>query len=355
MNHTAFQVEIDSVTEPEWGRLLDSFEDANIYQTWSYGSIRWRAKNLSHLLLKQADKVVAMAQLRIIRPKNFRMGIAYLRWGPICQTRNRDLDQSIVRAMADALRQEYVEKRGLYLEILPNAFSNSPRGEVFQSAFSGFNHGIGVSRGTYRTFVLDLQPSIEDLRKKLDKKWRNQLNAAERNDLQTSVGESVEEYDLFCKLFDQMWEKKRFETTVSTQEFRRIQEQLPTYQRMKILISRSKGEPVGGLVYSSMGDSAIYLLGATNDTGRNLKSAYLMQWSVIQSLKAAGVRYYDLGGINPVANPGVYHFKAGISGADVSHMSPLVACDSILSATFVKAGHVVRGGLRRIQLRFGHA
>jgi lipid II:glycine glycyltransferase (peptidoglycan interpeptide bridge formation enzyme) len=355
MNPSVFQVEIDSATESEWSRRLDHFEDANIYQTWSYGSIRWSAKNLSHLLLTQAGEVVAMAQLRIVRPKNFRMGIAYLRWGPMCQLRKGDLDQNIVRAMADALRQEYVERRGLYLEILPNAFCGSPRGEVFESAFTGFNREIGLSRGKYRTFVVDLQPSIEDLRKKLDKKWRNQLNAAERNELQITVGGSVKDYDVFCKLYDQMWEKKRFETTVSTQEFRRIQEQLPTNQRMKILISHSKGEPVGGLIYSSMGDSAIYLLGATNDTGRNLKAAYLMQWSVIQSLKDTGVRNYDLGGIDPVANPGVYHFKAGMSGADVAHMSPLVACDSILSATFVKAGHVVRGGLRRIQLRFGHA
>ena len=355
MNRFDFEVHVDTVTEPEWSELLDHFEDANIYQTWSYGSIRWREKNLSHLLLKQAGEVVAMAQLRIVRPKNFRMGIAYLRWGPICQARKADLDQNIVRAMADALREEYVAKRGLYLEILPNAFSSSPRGEVFQSAFAGFNREIGVSRGNYRTFLLDLQPSIDGLRKKLDKKWRNQLNAAERNDLQITVGESVNEYDVFCKLYDQMWEKKRFETTVSTTEFRRIQEQLPANQRMKILISHSKGEPVGGLIYSSMGDSAIYMLGATNDTGRSLKAAYLMQWSVIQSVKNAGVRYYDLGGINPETNPGVYHFKAGMSGADVSHMSPLVACDSILSATFVKAGHVVRGSLRRIQLRFGHA
>ena len=355
MNRSAFEVEIDSVTEPQWSGLLDHFEDANIYQTWTYGSIRWRAKNLSHLLLKQSGEVVGMAQLRIVRPKNFRMGIAYLRWGPICQARNGALDQNIVRAMADALRQEYVEKRGLYLEILPNAFSDSPRGEIFQSAFSRFNREIGLSRGKYRTFVLDLQPSIEVLRKKFDAKWRNKLNGAEKNDLQITVSESVKDYDVFCKLYDEMWEKKRFETTVSTAEFRRIQEQLPASQRMRIVISHCKGEPVGSVIYSAMGDTAIYLLGATNGTGRNLKAAHLMQWSVIQSLKEMGVRYYDLGGIDPVANPGVYSFKAGMSGADVSHMTPLVACDNILSSTFVKAGHVVRGGLRRLQLRFGHA
>jgi lipid II:glycine glycyltransferase (peptidoglycan interpeptide bridge formation enzyme) len=257
--------------------------------------------------------------------------------------------------MATALRQEYVQKRGLYLEILPNAFSNSPRAEIFQTAFSGFDHQFGVSHGKYRTLVLDLTPSIEELRKKLDKKWRNQLNAAERNRLRIVEGDSIKEYDIFCKLYDQMWERKRFETTVSPAEFRRIQEHLPQNQRMRIFICEHEGRPVGGLVCSMIGDSAIYVLGATNENGRNLKSAYLMQWAVIQSLKDKAIRHYDLGGIDPQANPGVYHFKSGFNGADVAHISPFVACDNKFSAAFVKAGQAVRGSVRRLQLRFGHA
>lgn len=355
MNHSGYQVEIDNVTELDWCGLMDRFEDANIYQTWSYGSVRWGAKNLSHLILKRDGEVVAIGQLRIIRPRNIRMGIAYLRWGPLCHLRAQELDLSIVQAMAMALRKEFVEKRGLYLEILPNAFSGSRRAEMFRSAFSRFDHQFGISAKKYRTFVLDLSPSSEELRKKLDKKWRNQLNAAERNDLRIIEGESIGEYDIFCKLYAQMWERKRFETTVSIEEFRRIQEHLPANQRMRIMICEHKEQPVAGLVCSAIGDSAIYLLGATSEDGMKLKAAYLLQWAMIRSLKDRCVRYYDLGGIDPIANPGVHHFKSGFNGADVSHISPLVACDNKLSAAFVKAGQVVRGSLRRLQLRFGHA
>jgi len=355
INHAGYQVEVDSVTESDWCGLLDRFEDANIYQTWAYGSVRWGTKSLSHLVLKRDGEVLGMAQLRIVRPRNFRLGIAYLRWGPLCHLRTQELDPTIVHAMATALREAYVEKRGLYLEILPNAFSDSRRAEIFRSAFSRFDQRSGISAKKYRTFVLDLSPSLDELRKKLDKKWRNQLNAAERNDLRIIEGGSIGEYDIFCKLYAQMRERKRFETTVSTEEFRRIQEHLPANQRMRILICEHKEQPVAGLVCSAIGDSAIYLLGATNENGMKLKAAYLLQWAMIRSLKDRRIHYYDLGGIDPIANPGVHHFKSGVNGADVSHISPLIACDNRFSAAFVKAGQVVRGGLRRLQLRFAHA
>ena len=87
-----------------------------------------------------------------------------------------------------------------------------------------------------------------------------------------------------------------------------------------------------------MADSAIYLLGATADDGLNAKGAYLLQWNLIQWLKTKGVRWYDLGGIDPEGNPGVYSFKRGLSGLDVCQLPPLVACNNIFSYAVVKAG-----------------
>src|SRR5208283_5725305 len=123
---------------------------------------------------------------------------------------------------------------------------------------------------------------------------------------------------------------------------------------MRIVICEDKGVPVAGLVASAMGNSAIYLLGATSDDGLNSKGAYLSQWTLIRWLKERGAKSYDLGGIDPETNPGVYHFKRGFSGADVCHINPLVASDSAVSSAIVKAGLAVqrtlRGSLSRLSL-----
>ena len=342
-----WQVEVDRATPAEWSQMLNLFEDANLYQTWSYGWVRWGRKSLSHLVLKRNNEVVGLAQLRIIRPTRLNFGMAYLRWGPLCHRRGRELDAEAAVGMARALHQEYVCKRRLLLQILPNAFVDSARGVLFQSAFSGFTEEPRTSANLYRTFILDLTPPLEELRRNLDKKWRNQLTRAEKNGLKVVAGSGTDEYQTYCLMYKQMQNRKTFESTVNIEEFEQIQEDLPEIHRMRILICEKEGVPVAGVVASAMGDSAIYVLGATSDNGLDAKGSYLLQWTLIRWLKESGVRKYDLGGIDPQQNPGVYHFKRGLSGTDVCQMNPVVSSNSVASSAFAKAiraaHHVVRG------------
>ncbi len=306
-----YHAEIDRVTPGEWHELLERFEDANVYQTVSYGGIRWGEKNLSRLVLRRNGEVVAMAQLRIIRPRFSAGGVAYLRWGPMCQLRGQALEVETARAMAAALHEEYVRKRRLFLRILPNAFAGSERANIFKAAFPQFKNAPASQAGVDRTCLVDLSPPLEILRKKLDQKWRNQLNRAEKNNLTIVEGNSAAEYAVFTQIYEKMWSRKKFDTTVDVNEFGRIGEDLPAGLKLKILICQHQGAPVSSIVCSAMGNTGIYLLGATHDDGLNTKGAYLLQWTMMKWLKENGVRYYDLGGIDPELNPGVYHFKCG--------------------------------------------
>jgi lipid II:glycine glycyltransferase (peptidoglycan interpeptide bridge formation enzyme) len=341
-----WQIDLDRATPDEWSQMLDLFSDANIYQTWPYGAVRWGTKNLSHLVLKRGGEVLGMAQLRIVRPTRFNFGMAYLRWGPLCHRHGRDLDAEVVLCMAQALHEEYAGKRGLLLQVLPNAFVGSPRATLIQSAFSKFVQEPGTSGTAYRTFILDLTRPVEELRRNLDKKWRNQLTRSEKNGLTVVAGNGTDEYRRFCRMYKQMQERKAFESTVNIEQFGRIQEDLPETQRLQIMICEQEGVPVAGMVSSKMGDSAIYLLGATSDKGLNSKGAYLLQWALIQRLKENGCKWYDLGGIDPERNPGVYHFKSGLSGTDVSQLTPFVACNSVVSSAIVRTSLAAQRAVR---------
>jgi lipid II:glycine glycyltransferase (peptidoglycan interpeptide bridge formation enzyme) len=114
--------------------------------------------------------------------------------------------------------------------------------------------------------------------------------------------------------------RKNFDTTVSVDEFQRVQERLSPEQKMVVLIARRKGLAVSGLVASTIGATGIYLLGATGDEGMKAKGSYLLQWHVLRRLKERGCDWYDLGGVDPEANPGVYHFKQGLGGDEVLHI-----------------------------------
>jgi len=245
-----WQVEVDRATSADWSQMLDLFDDANIYQTAAYGEIRWGERNLSRLVLKRNGEVVGMAQLRIIRPTPFKFGMAYLRWGPLWERRGIVLDPEVPIRLARAIEDEYAGKRRLFVCILPNAFSGSRRADEFQSAFSKFTCGTKGLGDSYRTFVLDLTPTLEELRSALDAKWRNKLKQSERNRLTVISGHGSEEFRTFCEIYAQMRNRKSFETTVDAEEFARIQAALPESQRMDVSICQDNGVPIAGLVTS---------------------------------------------------------------------------------------------------------
>jgi lipid II:glycine glycyltransferase (peptidoglycan interpeptide bridge formation enzyme) len=346
MANSAWQVEVDQATPAEWSLMLDLFDDANLYQTAAYGLVRWGERNLSRLVLRRGEEVMGVAQVRIVRPTPLKFGMAYLRWGPVCKRRGQPLDPEVLARMARALEDEYLKARKLFLRIIPNAFAGSQPAQMFEHAFSRFIPEKGGAENIYRTFLLDLTPTLEELRSRLDKKWRNQLTRAEKNDLTIISGEGIEEYRAFCEIYSEMRQRKTFDTTVDADEFARIQEALPPSQRMRVLICQEKGVPVAGLVASAMGDSAIYLLGATSNAGLNAKGAYLLQWTLITWMKEQGIQSYDLGGIDPEGNPGVYHFKKGFSGVDVCQIHPLAASDSAVSSGLVKMGLTLQRTIR---------
>lgn len=349
MNFSDFHVEIDQATPKSWSEALDLFSDANLYQTWAYGESRKGNSTLSHFVLRRGEEIVAMAQLRIAPRWPIKCGIALLRWGPICHRKGQELDPMVIQAVARALEVEYVAKRGLFLRILPCAFIGTARAQQFDTAFRRFSSKPFGPGETYRTFVLDLQPPLEELRKKLDQKWRNQLNRAEKNNLHIKAGEQPELFKAFAGIYAETLARKKFTPSSDLDEFARMQLLLPERHRLRVFICEENGIPVSGTIATGIGDTGIYLFGGTSDAGMKAKGAYLLQWSMVQWLKQLGVRYYNLGGINPDTNPGVYHFKSGFSGQDVLYSHALVGCDNWLSKTLLSAGTFVQAARRGLK------
>jgi len=336
-----YQIEIDHVSKIEWDNLLPQFNDATIYQTWSYGTVRWGEKNLSHLVIKKNNHTMGLAQLTIVKVPIIKAGIAYMPWGPLWQKGGSLRNIEDFRSIIKAIKNEYAVRRGLYLRIAPPIFKDDDNGEIHSILDKeGFKRNLSISR--YRTFLVDLSPSLPEIRKRLDQKWRNQLNRSERNGLKILEGTGDNLYQMFLKLQKQMHERKKYVPGVDYDEFREIQRDLPEPLKMRIIVCEYEGAPVTAAVVSAIGNTGIYLLGATGAQGLQLKGAYLSQWLMIQWLQTRGYRWYDLGGINPEKNPGVYHFKAGLSGKEIYHVGQFDICKSLLSAISVRTGNFIQ-------------
>jgi lipid II:glycine glycyltransferase (peptidoglycan interpeptide bridge formation enzyme) len=307
-----YAVEVDDLDASSWHVLLDRFADANVYQTWAYESVRSGEARMSHWRLLRQGQVVAAAQVKLVKLPLLRLGVAYVRWGPMWRLRGEPGDSHILRHALHALHHEYAVRRGLSLRLLPYLFSDEP------PATSGALRDAGFHRleadAAQRTLVMSLDATLPTLRSRLDQKWRNGLNRAERNGLEVEEGTSDALFARFADIHAQMHRRKGFNAMSDVSEFRAMQGRLPERHRMRVLLASSNGLPAAGVVVSRIGDFGIFLHGATSDAGMNTQASYLLQWKALDWLKAQGAASYNLHGINPLANPGTYHFKAGLCG-----------------------------------------
>src|ERR1039458_2849814 len=221
---STFATSVDQITEAEWNDLLPQFADANLYQTWAYGAVSWGAKNLSHLLLKSAGQVVGMAQFRIVRVPLLSSGIAYLRWGPLSRRCDAPPDPDLLPTLLKAIADEYACRRRLLVRILPNVFCDDADAAAFEAACAQHGFQPSTSAVPYRTIRVDLPPPPEIIRKRFDQKWRNQLNAAERNGLTVREGTGDTLFAEFTAIYRELLARKQFETTVNVEEFARSEE-----------------------------------------------------------------------------------------------------------------------------------
>jgi lipid II:glycine glycyltransferase (peptidoglycan interpeptide bridge formation enzyme) len=349
-----YKVEIDAVSEGEWSELLLGFEDASVYHTWSYGSVRWGEHSLSHVVLRRNGQVVALAQVSIAKVPVVGRGIAYITWGPLWRLRGSPVCTAQLQTSLRVLQHEYAARRGLLLRIVPNERETTPEHIDICSVFE--NEGFRLAAPYHRTLLMDLSPSMDKLRTNLRVEWRRHLKIAESNRLNLVHGVADDLFDSFSVLYDKMVARKGFVPGIDVNEFRRIQRRLPDELKMQIMVCESDGAPVAATVGSVLGNKGIYLLGASSEEGRRLKGSYLLQWRMIEWLKSRGAQWYDLNGYDPDNYPGTSAFKAGLAGKharEVFHIGRFEACQSLVSSAVVRAGDWIKTVSRNTSVAIG--
>lgn len=316
-------VEINRATAAEWSSMASEFRDHTIYQTWAYGehSAAETGSTIERVVLRCASGVIGLAQLRIRRVPFARTGVAYVLRGPLWRRDGVGLED--LKAVLNALRVEYAADRKMLLRLVPQVIAGEEPGPSRAAEECGFEVEADVP--PYRTLMIDLSPANDAIRKGFEQKWRNGLNQSERKGLSVRASTDVAAFTEFASLYGEMRTRKQFDSAVTADLFRAVQDDLADDERMTVLLAYRGNELVAGHVSSLLGDTMVYLLGASNDSGRDSKASYLLQWRAIEAAKSAGARWYDLGGIAPETNPGVYRFKAGMGGRDVSFVGQLSA------------------------------
>jgi hypothetical protein len=307
--------------------------------------VLWGEDCLSHIVLRKRDEAVGLAQVAVVKAPLIRAGTALVFWGPLWRRRDREIRPEVFSLLIDTLRDEYVEKRGMLLRVIPNELNRDK--DRVRAVLE--NAGYQSKGRFYKTYLLDITHSPDYLRKQLKQKWRNCLNRAESEELTIAEGTGPEIYNTFHEIFREMQKRKQFnDISIDPGTFLEIQKDLPPELKARIFVCKKLNDPLAGAVISVMGDTAILLLAASNDRGRKVMASYLLQWRLIEWLQMKGFRFYDMGGVSP-SHPQVNHFKAGLGGEAVSHSGLFEQCSNPASALFDRSLGIMKTFKNRLK------
>jgi hypothetical protein len=319
--HNLTMTTVEQLDQAQWQSSVRRFGDYNYRQLWKYGEAIARRQHAEsvHVGIRDSSELIGMADVRVKRLRVLGGGIAYVSGGPLTRLNDERGIERLQRCLR-ALQDEFVDRRGLILRV--SAPLGTPQWNADASALF---ETLGFSRAScgslYRTLLLDISGRLDAIRSGLAQKWRNCLNQAERNGLTVQATDDPSALKEFEKTFGQFVARKRFQVELDARFFNELQP-LSAEDRFVVVTASKDGEVVGRALMSMIGDTCVYLLGMTQPSALNTKAAYLLQWQAIQHAKARGMKWYDLGGIDPDQNPGVYHFKKGLNGIDVTSAGP---------------------------------
>ena len=336
---------IHHLSPAEWRMFVPAMAGHSYRQLLSFGVItaaRMRA-TVETVGVFDADRCVGLATVRIKRLPLRSGGVAYISGGPLIPG---DASGDDLHLTLQALANEYVRRRKLVLRIVPPvewALGEWACDEVFTSL--GFRVASGIR--PYRTIVVDLTEDEAAIRSRLHPKWRNCLASAEREGLTVRVSTDDEDLARFGQLHQELMARKGFNVDLDVDVYRRVHRMSVAADGFEVRLVERDGVPVAGHVSSALGQSKVFLFGASTPEGNRHKASYLLQWDALTAARSRGMKWYDLGGIDPDENEGVYRFKARMSGIDVTAPGPFELLPDGARAWVTRAAEWVYRAVRR--------
>ena len=313
MTDVSGQFSIEDVDPRRWSALTGSFPAHNYESSVVYAqAMAARSKSVARFMTVHSGReLIGGAAVRIRKIPFLGRGVAYISGGPFVSCNEAGLlEFGRLAAVASAIRHRLVERERNVL-LLRAAAIREERIEHFDSSFASMGFLKSSHVRSYRTIMIDLTIEDKQLRAGLHSKWRNCLNLAGRSGLSVESGSSRELAGRFLPIFHAMQDSKEFSVKMTPEFFFNLDMQ---NTGAVIFIARKDGRDVGGHVLSLLGNTAVYLFGATNEAGRDAKSGYQLQWSAMMLAKQRGFAWYDLGGIDRQSNPGGFQFKNRMGG-----------------------------------------
>jgi lipid II:glycine glycyltransferase (peptidoglycan interpeptide bridge formation enzyme) len=295
-------------TAEEWDGLLQRFPDYTVYQSYPWGEHRARFGWLAlRLVVQDGVDVTAMAQI-LIRRYPLKIGVVWIPGGPL-----GDIDlwgenfQRAIRVVTGV--------RFLYCRL------NSMRPHTVKDEFNLTS--LGWRRSAYPLnsgLSLVYQPALaEDVRlTQASGNWRHNLRRSFKRGLHVYLWQNPDPNEMM-KAYNSMQELKQLNAQTSHQEIESLIKEFSE----RCLLVRCDDENGNFLALRGAlvccGKAWDMFAVATPD-GRKVYASHAAFWELMKLCGDHNVQWYDMSGVDPVNNRGVYDFKKGTGAQDLQYL-----------------------------------
>ncbi len=163
----------------------------------------------------------------------------------------------------------------------------------------------------------------------MHQKWRYNIRLAARKEVTVRVGGAAD-FDLYDSLSTVTGERDAF----ATRPRGYYEDVWRTFQpeRSRLFVAEYQGRALAAIIVVRVGNTAVYLYGASSNEERNRMPNHALQWEAIRWAKSEGCQGYDFWGIPPEVPLdgeveeigegglwGVFRFKQGFGGKVVKY------------------------------------
>ncbi|MEK6336410.1 MAG: peptidoglycan bridge formation glycyltransferase FemA/FemB family protein [Acidobacteriota bacterium] len=289
-----------------WDQMMARFDDCSPFQSYGWGEYRrglgW--KPYRWIASDDQGEVIAMIQ-GYLRRHPFGLGLVWSEGGPVGDLSACDESLQAAITGATGLRRVYCRFRCDRKRNIEDALRLGPQGWSIPWSPLTSNY----------TMTLDLTQDEAQMLKGCERNWRRNLKRSQEAKLNIRqwLEPTVEQ---IAAVYQSMQQVKGLEEQHSQAEI----EQLLLNASEKMVIFRcddESGQVISLIASLLIGNRACSVLSATSAKGRELHASYGVFLAMITHCRNAGVRTYDLAGIDPVRNPGVYRFKRATGATPV--------------------------------------
>lgn len=274
---------------------------ANIPQEWNYGEIKERIEgwNIKRALIKN-DKNEDVGVLQLLIKKICGITVALrINRGPLF---NEEYNSAINHIeIVNRIKKEFGMFKPMFW-----APDFDRTGENI--ALLSQNGWIMRDSNGYGSGVIDLTNTIEDIRKNIDSKWRNQLVSAEKKEVTIKT-----DFDRFEEMLDIYEENQKEKNYLGIPRNILIAMKNNPYSPLRLKYIEEDGDIVAFDMFYVENNFGLYLVGWNNNRGRKLYANNILLYNEVVDLKNAGVKWFDLGGIDYINTEENAKFKDGFN------------------------------------------